>query len=165
MQVINDMIGALGVKLVKSTVGMKPETRNRFARALGWVFWYAVPKRRKIALRNLELCFPEKTADERLKIAKKLCFNIARSAFDHGDLWAGSVEQVRSLVRIEGLENITREAGHPLLVIAPHFIGLDAAVTALATHVQGAGLYQRQKNAAWNKAVQNIPFGKIEPLR
>ena len=104
MQVINDMIGALGVKLVKSTVGMKPETRNRFARALGWVFWYAVPKRRKIALRNLELCFPEKTADERLKIAKKLCFNIARSAFDHGDLWAGSVEQVRSLVRIEGLE-------------------------------------------------------------
>lgn len=60
MQVINNIIGALGVKLVKSTVGMKPESRNRFARALAWVFWYAVPKRRKIALRNLELCFPEK---------------------------------------------------------------------------------------------------------
>lgn len=76
MQVINDMIGALGVKLVKSTVGMKPETRNRFARALGWVFWYAVPKRRKIALRNLELCFPEKTADERLKIAKNCALTL-----------------------------------------------------------------------------------------
>ena len=98
----------MGVKLVKSTVGMKPESRNRFARALAWVFWYAVPKRRKIALRNLELCFPGKTADERLKIAHKLCFNIARSAFDHGDLWAGSVEQVRALVRIEGLENIDK---------------------------------------------------------
>ena len=152
MQVINDMVGALGVRLVKSLVGMKPERRNKLARVLAWVFWHVVPSRRKIALRNLELCFPNKTAIERMQIARKLCFNIARTAIDHGDLWAGSVEQVRALVRIEGLENITREAGHPLLVIAPHFVGLDAAVTALATHVRGAGLYQRQRNAAWNKA-------------
>lgn len=152
MQVINDMVGALGVRLIKCLAGMEPNRRNKLARLLAPIFWYAVPKRRKIALRNLELCFPEKTEDEREQIAHKLCFNIARSAIDHGDLWAGTVEQVRSLVHIEGLENITSETGHPLLVIAPHFIGLDAAVTALATYVRGAGLYQRQKNAAWNKA-------------
>ena len=153
MQVINDMFGSIGVSLVKRFAGMSMERRKQLARVLSSILWRAVPKRRKIALRNLELCFPAMTQEERAALAKRLCFNIARAAVDHGDLWNGTVEQVRSLVRIEGLENITNEKGHPLLVIAPHFVGLDAAVTALATHIRGAGLYQRQKNAAWNEAV------------
>ncbi len=152
MQTINNMVGALGVSIVKSFAGMPMAKRHKLAKLLAPFFWCTVPKRRRIALRNLELCFPEMSEVERLEIAKRLCLNIARSAIDHGDLWAGSVDQVRSLVKIEGLENITNEAGHPLMVIAPHFLGLDAAVTALSTYVKGAGLYQKQRNAAWNKA-------------
>ena len=152
MQAINNMVGALGVSIVKSFAGMPMAKRHKLARILARFFWHIVPRRRHIALRNLELCFPDMQEDERLKLAKSLCFNIARSAIDHGDLWAGSVEQIRKLVKIEGLENIVREAGHPLLIIAPHFLGLDAAVTALSTYLRGAGLYQKQRNAAWNKA-------------
>ncbi len=152
MQTINDMVGALGVSIVKSFAGMPMAKRHKLAKLLAPLFWYVVPKRRHIALRNLELCFPEMPEAKRVEIAKSLCLNIARTAIDHGDLWAGTVEQVRNLVKIEGLENITNEAGHPLMVIAPHFLGLDAAVTALSTHVKGAGLYQKQRNEAWDKA-------------
>ena len=152
MQAINDMFGSLGVSIVKSCAGMPMQRRMKLARMLSHFFWKVVPKRRKITLRNLELCFPKKTEEERLKIAQQFAFNVARTAIDHGDLWAGTVEQVRSLVKIEGIENITNEAGHPLLIIAPHFLGLDAAVTALSTYVRGAGIYQKQRNAAWDAA-------------
>lgn len=152
MQTINNMVGRLGVAIVKSFVGMPMQKRHKLSRLLARAFWYIVPRRRRIALRNLELCFPKMPENERLQIAKNLCLNIARSAIDHGDLWAGTVDQVRNLVKIEGLENITNEAGHPLIVIAPHFLGLDAAVTALSTYVRGAGLYQKQRNAAWDEA-------------
>jgi len=152
MRAVYDLIGAIGVRIVKSFAGMRMEKRDRLARVLAKAFWRSVPKRRHVTLTNLALCFPEKTPEERIALARRLYVNMARAAIDHGDLWAGSREQILSQVRIEGLEYITDTTLRPLIIIAPHFVGLDAAIIALSSFTRGAGIYQRQKNAAWDKA-------------
>ena len=77
-----------------------------------------------------------------------------RAALDHGVLWAGSRDEVAAMVRFEGVENITETVarGEHLIVISPHFVGLDAAGIGLNLHVRGCSLYQKQSNAAWDAA-------------
>ena len=124
------------------------------ARIVAWIFWRVVPKRRKIALRNLELCFPHWSEQKRLEVAKRCYFRLARAALDHSVLWKGSAEAVRDFVRFDAgaIERITSEDNRPLIVIAPHFAGLDAAGIALNLYVRGVSLYQRQANPVWDKA-------------
>ena len=100
-----------------------PESRTRMARVVAWLFWQMVPKRRKIALRNLQLCFPLWSDQKRLEVAKRCYFHLARAALDHSVLWKGSAEAVRDFVRFDpgAIERITSEKNRPLIVIAPHF--------------------------------------------
>ena len=42
---------------------------GRIGNAVGWLMYYAIPKRRRIALINLRLCMPELSEAERAAIA------------------------------------------------------------------------------------------------
>lgn len=118
------------------------------------MFWILVPKRRHVTLTNLRLCFPDKTEAERRDIAKRFYKNLMRAALDHGVLWSGTRKEVAEMVHFEGVENITEAVakGENLIVIAPHFVGLDAAGIGLNLHVRGCSLYQRQANPVWDAA-------------
>ena len=68
-------------------------------------------------------------------------------------LWAGTGEEISRLVKFEGLENVTTvEGNRPLIIVAPHFAGLDAAGIAFNLHVRGVSLYQKQRNPEWDAA-------------
>ena len=103
--------------------------RWRLARVAAAVLWFAVPKRRHVILRNLELCFPELSRTERESLAKRVYVRLARAAIDHGTLWCGSAEDVRSLVHFHGIEHLLNPENRPVIVVSPHFAGLDAVFT------------------------------------
>lgn len=128
--------------------------RKAMAAVLALVLWVAIPQRRHVALTNLRLCFPHRSEKERVWMAKRCYRRMARAALDHGVLWAGSREAVAKLVRFEGVERLEQAARdkQPVILIAPHFLGLDAAGIGLNLHVRGCSLYQRQSNPVWDEA-------------
>ena len=154
MQSVLNFFTGIWLSVVNAMVGWSPASRNKAAHLLAWLFWHVVPKRRKVALTNLKLCFPNWTESKRQEIAKQCFYRLARAALDHSVLWKGSAEQVRNFVRFdEGVvERITSTENRPLLVIAPHFAGLDASGIGLNLFVRGVSLYQRQSNPVWDKA-------------
>ena len=154
MQLILNFFTHIWLAVVDMMSGWSPASREKAARVLACFFWYAVPKRRKVALTNLKLCFPDWNDEKRHEIAKQCFFRLARAALDHSVLWKGSADEVRRFVRFdEGvIERITNEKNRPLIVIAPHFAGLDASGIALNLYVRGVSLYQRQSNPVWDKA-------------
>ena len=127
--------------------------RWRLARVAAAVLWFAVPKRRHVILRNLELCFPELSRTERESLAKRVYVRLARAAIDHGTLWCGSAEDVRSWGHFHGVEHLLNPENRPVIVVSPHFAGLDAAGIALNTYVRGVSLYQTQSNPVWDEAL------------
>lgn len=140
-------------QLVKSFRYLSMPMRWRLARVAAAVLWFAVPKRRHVILRNLELCFPELSRTERESLAKRVYVRLARAAIDHGTLWCGSAEDVRSLVHFHGIEHLLNPENRPVIVVSPHFAGLDAAGIALNTYVRGVSLYQTQSNPVWDEAL------------
>ena len=154
MQSVLNFFSYIWLAVVDMMVNLSPAARNRAAGMLAWLFWHIVPKRRKVALTNLKLCFPQWDDEKREQVAKRCFFRLARAALDHSVLWKGSAEQVRNFVSFdEGvIERIVNTDNRPLIVIAPHFAGLDASGIGLNLYVRGVSLYQRQSNPVWDKA-------------
>ena len=114
--------------------------------ALGSLLFIVGRERRKVCLTNLSRCLPEMTDKERLALAKAHFHAFGRSVLERSVLWWAPRERVMRLVKIVGRERIHALKGTPLILLAPHFVGLDAGCTRLTCEIDMAGIYARQKD-------------------
>ena len=65
---------------------------------------------------------------------------LAQSIVDRGVLWYGTPEAIKDMVTQSGAERINEltAQGRAVILLAPHFIGLDAAATRLTMEVPSA---------------------------
>ena len=124
-------------------------------RGLGWVLGRVLfvlgRERREVALINLRLCFPEKTEAEREVLARKHFVVFSRAVLDRTLGWWASKERIERIVRISGVENLTDPEGKPVILLSPHFVGLDAGASRISMCVVGCSVYSNQKNPVLNK--------------
>lgn len=98
---------------------------------------------------NLGLCFPEMTAAERDEMGRRHFRMLGRNALELSLMVWGSEEQLLELIRLENIEYLHQAAagGRPVIVFAPHFIGLNMGGIRVAHAYPGtASIYSRQKN-------------------
>ena len=124
-------------------------------RGLGWVLGRVLfvlgRERREVALINLRLCFPEKTEAEREVLARKHFVVFSRAVLDRTLGWWASKERIERIVRISGVENLTDPEGKPVILLSPHFVGLDAGASRISMCVVGCSVYSNQTNPVLNK--------------
>ncbi len=120
--------------------------------AFGLLLYVLVWPRRRIVHINLGLCFPELDARARRVLARRHFAAMGRSMLERGLAWWASPARLRRLVRIEGLEwlQALREAGKPVILLTPHFIGLDMAGTRLSMEGDFVSVYARQSNKVFD---------------
>jgi KDO2-lipid IV(A) lauroyltransferase len=113
---------------------------------LGYLGYLLAGSRRRVALRNLEICFPGLYEWERKKIAARHFGYLGVAAFTQGLVWGSSRRRLARIVKFrhrERVEELHRKESNVIL-LAPHFVGLElggAAYTALIR----PGLYMYQK--------------------
>lgn len=132
---------------------------------LGWLLHALVAPRRRVVMTNLALCFPQWSDDEVRAQTRRVFTRFAQSWLDRGWLWHASEATLRRRLRLEGsLPEL--EGQTPTVLFAPHFMGLDAAWTALTQQVprRFATIYSPQMNPqvdAWIYAGRQR-FGRPE---
>ena len=124
-------------------------------RGLGRLVWWLVRSRRQVALRNLELCMPELSPAQRLRIAREHFALLGRSLTERGLLWHSSREQLKQMIHIEGDATLPEHSDKPVMWLAPHFIGLDIAGLAVQLFQSRpvVSMYQMQSNPVFEEAV------------
>ncbi|HSW17191.1 MAG TPA: lipid A biosynthesis acyltransferase [Ramlibacter sp.] len=125
-------------------------------RALGALLWRAARSRQRVTLRNLALCFPDKSEGERECIARELFHLFARSVLERGLLWFASPKRLRRLIRVEGDVGFADRHEGPVMWLVPHFVALDVAGVAAQLHLKRAiaSIYQRQSNPVIDAAMR-----------
>jgi len=125
-------------------------------RGLGRLLWLLARSRRRIALRNLELTMPEKSAAEREAIARENFQWIARSMLEHGLLWYAAPARLQRLIHVEGDIGFAARDGGPVMWLVPHFVALDVAgaSTQLFQPRQVGSIYQKQSIAVFDRAMR-----------
>ena len=110
-------------------IGLWPaRLRAALGGGIGRLYYRLSRKRRRIALINLTLCFPEWDTAQRERIAHAHFRALVQSLLDYGWLWWATSEQLERRVRVVGLEHYVaaREQHRNVILLAPHFVGLDA---------------------------------------
>lgn len=118
----------------------------RAGEALGMLFYALGAERRRVCLLNLSRCLPELAASERSALARRHFRAVGRSLLERGILWWAPRNRIVRMVRLSGFENLRALAGHPVILLAPHFVGLDAGFTRLTCEMDLAGIYAHQKS-------------------
>jgi Kdo2-lipid IVA lauroyltransferase/acyltransferase len=113
--------------------------------AVGAALYWLIPERRRVTRINLQKCFPQMSEREREKLARAAFRAFCRAFIDRAVLWWGSAERIRRFVRLEGLEHLDA-AGPRVIVLAPHFAGLDHAGIRLSMDHDLSSLYSHQKD-------------------
>ncbi|MFZ9410105.1 MAG: lysophospholipid acyltransferase family protein [Burkholderiaceae bacterium] len=111
----------------------------------GLAFRFAA-RRRAIAMTNLALCFPDWPQEERIRIARQHFYFYARAFLERFEIWFGSPKRLRQRVLIEGMENFLAHQDKPIIILAPHFLGLDAGGVRFQLERQFASMYSHQSN-------------------
>jgi KDO2-lipid IV(A) lauroyltransferase len=134
--------------------------------AFGRLGWHVVAARRKVALRNLALCFPELPARERERLAREHFRWLGRSLLERGLLWYASPARLRRLIRVEGDVQLAERSDKPVMWLAPHFMALDVAGASvlLFQKRKGISIYQRQSDPVLDRALRRgrLRFGNAE---
>lgn len=141
------MISRLGVLFMRAIAPWPLAWVRALGRALGLVLYVLVASRRRVVDTNLRLCFPQWSAARRRQVTRQVFVNVAQSFLDRAWLWHADPQLVRRRLTITGA--VDEMAGNgATIVFAPHFVGLDAGVTALSQQVprRYIGIYTRQSN-------------------
>jgi len=120
---------------------------------LGAALFWLMPARRRVVRINLEKCFPAMPAAGRERLARAAFRAFFRSFVDRGVLWWSSRGRIARFVRFEGMEHLKALEGKRVILLAPHFVGLDAAVTRLAMDFLLAGMYSNQSDPYFNRVM------------
>jgi len=122
-------------------------------RALGLLLYAVGAHRRRIVRINLALCFPELDEAQRRLLAKAHFQALARSFLERSIFWWASEERLARLLHVEGDEKIRalRAAGKPIILLAPHFVGLDAGGVAIAMRFDVVSIYAAQASELFNR--------------
>jgi KDO2-lipid IV(A) lauroyltransferase len=123
-------------------------------RALGIALYRFASRRRRIAETNLRLCFPELAEGERRALARRHFIVLAQSILDRPSLWWASEARLRRMIRLTGTEHLDDGSGRPLILLLPHFVGLDACGIRPAMDRRAAAIYGNQSNPVFDAIVR-----------
>jgi len=147
------MLSRLAVFLLWLLHGLPLPLLAAIGRGLGWALFRVAGRRRRIVETNLSLCFPELDDTQRRRLAQAHFQVLARSMLERGMLWWSRPERLQRLIRVEGAETIREllDAGRPIMLLAAHFVGLDAGGVGIAMRYDCAGLYAEQSSKVFNR--------------
>jgi len=143
-------------------------------RSFGKLAFFLARERRDVAIVNLRACMPELNQDDLRLLVKQHFMALGRMATEWTVLWWGSEKRLRKMVRIEHLERLIAYKGTPVILLAPHFVGLDMCGVRLSMEMTLCTMYTQQKNRRFTELFlhgrmrfnpDNRPFSRQEGIR
>ena len=138
----------LGLGLLWLVVQLPYPTLLTLGRGLGMVMYRVAGERRRIAARNLELCFPQRSDAERKQLLRENFASTGIAFFEMAMSWWWPQERLKKLARIEGLEHLrqAQAEGQGVILMAVHFTTLEIGATLLGQRHAIDGMYRAHAN-------------------
>jgi KDO2-lipid IV(A) lauroyltransferase len=134
-----------------------PWPLQRFVgRILGVALQQLLRSRRRIAARNIALCFPELDVRGQARLLRAHFGALGIGLFEFARAWWGSVDPLRRGTTVDGLEHVhaAQAEGRGVIVVSGHFSTLEVCGRLMCDHVPLAGMYRPHAEPAMEWAVR-----------
>ena len=124
----------------------------RLGRALGAVMLRVAGSRRHIVTRNIELCFPSLSEQERQQLVRENFASMGIAFFEMAMSWWWPKERLSRLVHVQGLEHLqdAEVQGQGVILMAIHFTTLEIGAALLGQRHTIDGMYRAHKNPVFD---------------
>lgn len=142
----------LGLGLLWLLVQLPYVCLLRLGRGLGALMFHLAGSRRRIARRNLELCFPELSEARREQLLRENFASTGIAFFEMAMSWWWPRQRLARLARIEGLEHLQRAQaeGRGVILMAFHFTTLEIGAALLGQRQTIDGMYREHSNPVFD---------------
>ncbi|MDE0309799.1 MAG: lysophospholipid acyltransferase family protein [Acidiferrobacterales bacterium] len=149
----------------------EPHLKHKFFGLFGSIFWYCSSKlpgrlrwhlggvlgsalfvlhkdRKSVVMRNLELCFPEVSADERNRTALETFRYAGRGILSWGFALFARQRRIHKEVEWHGRETLNTHlgTGEPLILLCPHFVTPMLTLRSIGELSPVVAMYEPPKN-------------------
>jgi KDO2-lipid IV(A) lauroyltransferase len=133
-------------------------------KGLGYIFYYVAAERRRVGLINLTLCFPHMPKEERQHIILQHFQHLTTAILEYGILWFAPKAFLKNFIQVEGYEHYLAAQDKAIILLAPHFIGLDMGGLRYSMEHVGASMYSHQKSKGLNRLLLRGRSRFTQPL-
>ena len=121
----------------------------------GELFYWLTPSRRRIAFKNISVCFPEKSERERWQITRRNFHYTGQAIFSTPKNWWMSKRSFNKSIEFFGREHYDAaiQAERNIILLSPHFVSIEVAGLRLAQERMMYSMYQYAKNALVDEIV------------
>lgn len=152
--------GWLIIGVLKLLAPLNMNSQVKLGRFLGSIFYYLVPRRRKITEVNIALCFPELNPLQQKKMVKECIKENAIGLVQTGKAWFGDSESVRPTVEAVGLENLkkAKAMGRGVIIAGAHYSSLDMGAMLGSFYTDFTGIYRANNNPLIDKYMRESRY-------
>ncbi len=129
----------------------------RFGRALGSLVRHLPFSYVRIAQRNIDLCFPELSAEQRQELLRRQFDNIGIAICETANTWWASNERIAAMTDVVGKEHIEQAlaGGRGAIMVGAHFTTIEIATRILGSLTPLNVLYRPTKNKLLSRFLLN----------
>ncbi|MDH5824719.1 LpxL/LpxP family Kdo(2)-lipid IV(A) lauroyl/palmitoleoyl acyltransferase [Luteimonas sp. RD2P54] len=146
----------IGIGLMAGLARLPWPWQRGLGRGLGAALRVLLASRRRVAERNLALCFPELDGAAREALLRAHFGALGIGVFEFARAWWGSVAPLRRGLVVEGLQHLAaaRAGGRGVIVVSGHFTTLEVCGRLMCGHAPLAGMYRPHSQPAMEWAVR-----------
>ena len=112
---------------------------------------YTLPTRRKtIARRNIEICFPELSAEQQRAMLRANFINTGIALMEVGIAWWWPKKRFAKLLQFEGLENLEAVKDRGIMILGIHYTTLEIGASGIASQWPMKGMYRAHGNPVYD---------------
>lgn len=138
----------LGVGLMRLTQILPLSWQMKMGAGIGRLAKKLISGRANTAKRNIELCFPELSEQERQTLLTRNFEETGKAIFDTINAWWWSDERIQQHMTITGTEHVenTLAAGQGVILFAVHCLPLEMGARIFGQFQPGIGVYRPHNN-------------------
>ena len=152
---LNKFLISLGIWVLRLISLLPMPLTRALGTGMGLIAYALMSKRRHIGMVNLNLCFPEKSLAEKQRILRQHFAELFIIGLDYGLLFGASKFRMRRLIKYRGFANFEKYyKQRPIVLLAPHFIGLDIGGNRTTMDISGYTMFSEQRNQYLSERVK-----------
>jgi len=124
---------------------------------LGIILYHLISKRRKVAIVNLKLCFPELSPAEVINLSKEHFKAMGKAIFELSICWFWSDKRLKPLFHISGSEHLKSalSEGKGVILLSAHFTTLEIGGRLISYEKKIDAVYRKHKSSFLEKFVKS----------
>jgi KDO2-lipid IV(A) lauroyltransferase len=156
----------LGLLLVSITIYFPVSIQLKLGKLISLIISPLVKKRFAIARRNLELCYPELSEQQREDLIEKLNFSVGMMPIETALSWWASDSQLRKRVTYEGLEHLDAalEKGKGVILLTGHFTSMELGGRLIMLRTPCHVMFREMNNKLFNAVMMRARIKHSEGI-